>query len=59
MCCRRSSDAVQSELETGQGEKKALEEQLHEAELAKEAAERHAEEEMATVRRRRMSSSSR
>ena len=44
-------DAVQSELETGQGEKKALEEQLHEAELAKEAAERHAEEEMATVRR--------
>ena len=44
-------DAVQSELETGQGEKKALEEQLHEAELAREAAERHAEEEMATVRR--------
>ena len=30
-------DAVQSELETGKGEKKELEEQLHEAELAKEA----------------------
>ena len=44
-------DAMQSELETGKGEKKALEEQLHEAELAREAAERHAEEEMATVRR--------
>ena len=44
-------DAVQSELDNEKGEKKALEEQLHEAELAKEAAERHAEEEMATVRR--------
>ena len=44
-------DAVQSELENEKGGKKALEEQLHEAELAREAAERHAEEEMATVRR--------
>ena len=44
-------DAVQSELENEKGEKKALEEQLHEAELAREAALRHAREEMATVRR--------
>ena len=43
-------DATQTELETEKGTKKTLEEQLHEAGLAKEAAERHAEEEIATVR---------
>ena len=43
-------DAMKTELETEKGSKKELEEQLHEAELAKEAAERHAGEEIAAVR---------
>lgn len=44
-------DAVQSELDNEKGEKKALEEQLHEAELAREAALRQAREDMTAVRR--------
>ena len=45
-------DRVQAELETEKGSKKVLEEQLREAELAKEAAERHAEEEMTAVKQK-------
>lgn len=45
-------DRVQAELETEKGSKNVLEEQLREAELAKEAAERHAEEEMTAVKQK-------
>lgn len=45
-------DRVQAELETEKGSKNVLEEQLREAELAKEAAERHTEEEMTAVKQK-------